>query len=114
MIQQMLLVRKTLTEILLEVTDEKIQEISKETLSKYRRKGICAIDHNFTEPISNKFNQKKLCKAHRRALNHTQRNMIKVSLGDANLVQKNCEKRKSLKRPRVGRESTSNCYFFIN
>lgn len=37
----MLLVRKTLTEILLEVTDEKIQEISSETLSKYRKKGIC-------------------------------------------------------------------------
>lgn len=41
----MLLVRKTLTEILLEVTDEKIQEISSETLSKYRRKGICAIEN---------------------------------------------------------------------
>lgn len=39
----MLLVRKTLTEILLEVTDEKIHEISSETLSKYRKKGICAI-----------------------------------------------------------------------
>jgi len=35
----MLLVRKTLTEILLEVTNEKILEISNETLSKYRKKG---------------------------------------------------------------------------
>lgn len=41
----MLLVRKTLTEILLEVTDDKIQEISKETLSRYKRKGSCAIEH---------------------------------------------------------------------
>lgn len=39
----MLLVRKTLTEIFLEVTDEKIQEISKSTLEKYRQKGSCAI-----------------------------------------------------------------------
>lgn len=39
----MLLVRKTLTEILLEVTDEKIHEISSETLSKFRKKGSCAI-----------------------------------------------------------------------
>ena len=37
----MLLVRKTLTQLLLEVTDEKIQEISTETLSKYRKKGSC-------------------------------------------------------------------------
>lgn len=37
----MLLVRKTLTEILKEVTDEKIQEISKETLSRYQKKGSC-------------------------------------------------------------------------
>ena len=43
----MLLVRKTLTEVLLEVTDEKIQEISSETLSKYRKKGICAIKNYF-------------------------------------------------------------------
>lgn len=35
----MLLVRKTLTSILLEVTNERIQEISSETLSKYRKKG---------------------------------------------------------------------------
>lgn len=39
----MLLVRAELTKILLEVTNEKIQEISSETLSKYRRKGICEI-----------------------------------------------------------------------
>lgn len=39
----MLLVRKTLTEIFLEVTDEKIEEISKSTLEKYRQKGSCAI-----------------------------------------------------------------------
>ena len=38
----MLLVRKTLTEILKEATDEKIQEISKETLSRYPKKGSCA------------------------------------------------------------------------
>ncbi|CAG9801699.1 unnamed protein product [Chironomus riparius] len=36
--KMMLLVRKTLTQLLLEVTDEKIQEISTETLSKYRKK----------------------------------------------------------------------------
>jgi Arginine/serine-rich protein PNISR len=45
----MLLVRKTLTEILIEVTDEKIQEISSETLSKYRKKGIGANYENFKE-----------------------------------------------------------------
>lgn len=41
----MLLVREELTKILLEVTNEKILEISSETLSKYRRKGICAIEN---------------------------------------------------------------------
>lgn len=35
----MLLVRKTLTSIMLEVTNEIIQEISNETLTKYRKKG---------------------------------------------------------------------------
>lgn len=43
----MLLVRKTLTSILLEVTNEKIQEISTEMHTKFRKKGSCNKDTKY-------------------------------------------------------------------
>jgi hypothetical protein len=43
----MLIVRKTLTTILLEVTNEIIHEISTETVSKFRKKGISQTKNQF-------------------------------------------------------------------
>lgn len=108
----MLLVRKTLTEILLEVTDEKIQEISSETLSKYRKKGICAIDHN----LPNKSNHKKLCKSPTSGNKSIKKEKkLKLSRSETKIwCKKNCEKNVILDASRDRRKSTKNCYFFIN
>lgn len=101
----MLLVRKTLTEILLEVTDEIIHEISSETLSKYRKKGICAIivkqnSYYFSFPKIQNLNEN--CDKRRKKLfviKRTQSFLLRLE------EIWRCERIQPNKK---------NCYFFIN